>query len=178
MTRSRASAKHAVLCQECGQTRWLKYPDMAGWMCRICAQKIAARAAATSNTSSTLEKFEQYVRRTDGCWEWTGHCYGNGYAAITHDRHQMLAHRWSYEHFVGHIPDGLTIDHLCRNRRCVRPDHLEPVTSGENTRRAMRNTCIKGHPFDEANTWTYRGKRYCRTCRRDRNRARRNHATI
>ena len=97
---------------------------------------------------------------------------------FTHDRHQMLAHRWSYEHFVGHIPDGLTIDHLCRNRRCVRPDHLEPVTSGENTRRAMRNTCIKGHPFDEANTWTYRGKRYCRTCRRDRNRARRNHATI
>ena len=89
------------------------------------------------------------------------------------------AHRWTYEHFVGSIPDGLQIDHLCRVRTCVNPDHLEPVTCQENIRRGIQPTtardfqlakthCSRGHAYDGANTYvTPKGKRDCRTCRND-----------
>ncbi|WP_033356238.1 HNH endonuclease signature motif containing protein, partial [Kitasatospora aureofaciens] len=81
------------------------------------------------------------------------------------------AHRYAYTQLVGPIPDGLVIDHLCRNPSCVNPAHLEPVTHAENMRRsepAMRTHCIHGHEFTEANTY-YRtpncdGVRQCRAC--------------
>ena len=169
--RARSGAK--VMCGRCGRERFLKHPDMAGRMCIRCAQSLATAAAAKSNRSPAKEKFEKYVLRTDRCWEWEGYKYSNGYAALTVDGRQVLAHRWSYEEFIGPIPDGLTIDHLCRNRGCVNPAHMEPVTGRENTRRAMRGACVNGHRFSPENTYMHRGKRYCRTCRRNRNQARR-----
>jgi hypothetical protein len=72
-----------------------------------------------------------------GCWEWIGTCQSNGYGAFAVAGKTLRAHRWAYEHFVGPIPVGLTIDHLCRNRTCVNPEHMEPVTSAENTRRGV-----------------------------------------
>ena len=106
-----------------------------------------------------------------GCWEWSGYRYGNGYAAMSWQGKQVLLHRLAYEQLVGPIPTGLQIDHLCRVRHCVNPDHLEPVTPQENTRRAMRSACVNGHEFTESNTYMHAGKRYCRTCRRERVRA-------
>ena len=82
------------------------------------------------------------------------------------------AHRVSYELFRGPIPDGLQIDHLCRIRHCVNPDHLEAVTQRENILRgtspsakaAARDACINGHPYTPENTKLFRGDRQCRTC--------------
>ena len=110
-----------------------------------------------------------------GCWEWLGYRDRKGYGVFSiNDRPTRVA-RASYEAFVRPIPDGLTIDHLCRNPPCVNPDHLEPVSRGENVLRGDTLTaknknateCPKGHAYDDKNTYTdSRGKRSCKTCRR------------
>lgn len=110
------------------------------------------------------------------CWEWPGAKTSAGYGNTRSGGKNRLAHRVSYERFVGPIPAGLTLDHLCRNRACINPKHLEPVTMRENNRRGMspagkksRQThCLIGHPFDEANTYHRPGRegRECRACHR------------
>lgn len=131
------------------------------------------------------ERFWEKVEHlTDGCYRWTGSKSGTGYGRFwngeylggNHRRPILVsAHRWSYERFVGPIPTGLEIDHLCRNRDCVNPTHLETVTHRENMQRAMAliTHCPQGHPYDEANT-LYRpkyGDRICRICARNHKRA-------
>ncbi len=119
----------------------------------------------------TLESFMERVAVVEsGCWEWQRHLDPRGYGKVSvGGGRKQLVHRVSYELHVGPIPDGLTIDHLCRNTSCVRPDHLEPVTLRENIRRANpeRVTCRHGHSLDDAyidvTPAGFRHKK-CRTC--------------
>lgn len=85
------------------------------------------------------ERFEVKVNRTDSCWIWSGAIHGNGYGVFRWNGRNGQAHRFSYEAHKGAIPVGLVIDHLCRVRNCVNPDHLEAVTQGENLRRGWRD---------------------------------------
>jgi hypothetical protein len=125
-------------------------------------------------------------RRPDGCWVWTSTLGGGGYGTFSiggRQGRQVKAHRFAYEIVRGEIPEGLDLDHLCRVRACVNPDHLEPVTRSENVRRglvpqlvrerqAAKTQCPRGHPYDEANTYvTPDGRRNCRTCLRAASRA-------
>ena len=120
----------------------------------------------------------------DGCWEWTGSLTGAGYGKVLTFRSVRVAHRVLYELLVGPVPDGRELDHLCRNRRCVRPDHLEPVTHLENVRRSAGNGsksgCPSGHPYTPENTYiyVYQGgpHRYCKPCQQARNKQRSEYA--
>jgi hypothetical protein len=115
-----------------------------------------------------------------GCWEWQGYRQPGGYGRTRSCGRKVLVHRWVFEHLVGPIPEGLTLDHLCRNPACCNPDHLEPVTQRVNTLRgigqgalnAVKVECPKGHPYSAANTYVdFLGRRVCRTCRTEWNRA-------
>jgi hypothetical protein len=108
------------------------------------------------------------------CWLWTAGRNGDGYGHLRVAGPHVKAHRFSYELLVDAIPDELQLDHLCRVRHCVNPDHLELVTSRENTLRgltlaawcAAKTHCPAGHAYSPENTRLYRGARRCRTCRR------------
>jgi hypothetical protein len=122
----------------------------------------------------TREDVLKWIDFQPGCWEWRGPKASTGYGQIGSRNRKRYAHRLAWEMLVGPIPDGTEIDHLCRNQMCVNPMHLEPVPHRENVRRGMspsgmnarKATCLRGHPYDEANTY-YRpdGKgRFCRVC--------------
>ena len=132
------------------------------------------------------ERFEGRfsVNGQTGCWDWTASKRPNGYGQIGEGGRYckvLYAHRVAYELYKGPIPAGLDIDHLCRNRGCVNPDHLEAVTRKVNLLRgntipaakARQTHCLKGHAFDEINTRiNNRGTRECKQCSRERQRKR------
>lgn len=128
------------------------------------------------------DRDEFWVRRRTtfaddtGCWLWSKSVSpDDGYARLEYCKKKWLAHRFVYELLVGPIPDGLELDHLCRNRACVNPAHLDPVTKRVNWERgesftrklAAQSHCKRGHEFTPENTAvTAQGHRECRSCRR------------
>lgn len=198
-----------------GYHQCVKLPDGS---CEPCRVAYRARAAELRRRRGSQERkgpstmADLLTARTGpptdaGCWPWTGQIDPQGYGRLSFTdplvpkseprrlrEKRFGAHRCSYEHYVGPIPTGLTLDHVCHSRdtdcaggprcphrRCVNPDHLEPVTSAVNTMRgrslstinATKTHCIHGHEFTPENT--YRGPdgaRSCRTCQREKDRRR------
>lgn len=130
-----------------------------------------------------MVRFWAKVERTAGCWLWTASVSTNGYGQAWDSarRTPRRAHRLAWEDRFGPVPEGFYLDHLCRVRRCVNPDHLQIVTNrinvvergdGPTARNAAKTHCLRGHPFDEANTRRYATRygpaRACRACHRER----------
>ena len=158
--------------------------DYARGLCRPHYRQ----AAITTSPTADNRFFASLTAQPDGCWMWTGTLNDGGYGMFAVGGTNLRAHRWAYERFVGPIPAGLQIDHLCHDpdachggitcphRRCVNPAHLRPVTSQENTRRAnsvarantAKTHCPQGHPYAGDNLRVFdlgtTRKRHCRTC--------------
>lgn len=135
--------------------------------------------------SRRTERFWAQVDKSTGeagCWVWKGHQSPNGYGLfgkrVGEEQREVRAHRFAYTLMVGPIEEGLTLDHLCRNRLCVNPGHLEAVSLRENilrgegatARNAAKTHCKWGHPFDLFNTFYRSDGRRCRACEQARER--------
>jgi hypothetical protein len=122
-------------------------------------------------TAVEHERFAAKITQDGECWTWTASVNSRGYGTFAAGGKVRLAHRVAYETYVDEIPDGLQIDHLCSNRRCVNPQHLEPVTGLVNVRRsrscqATADACAHGHPWESNAFYTRSGHRRCLTCQR------------
>jgi HNH endonuclease len=177
MSRATDPAKRRVFaavaaCQRCGA------PFRA---CRADARKYCGVPCYSAvRAEGRGGQFWPKVDKSGECWTWTGYVNQSGYGRfyLSTEKRATMAHRFAYEQIVGPIPEGLTLDHLCRNRGCVNPAHLEPVTNRENVLRgvglpavnAAKTACFRGHPFTPENTRIMGGKRtagwrQCRACR-------------
>lgn len=157
------------VCPECEQDF---VPKKVGqrYCSKICVSRSAALQSVPDRLWSKVNKGAPH-----GCWEWTG-TTARGYGYMSVDGKPRPVHRIAYELVIGPIPVNRVLDHLCRNRRCCNPDHLEPVTEAENilrgvgssARHARKTHCDHGHPLSGDNLrLTDKGYRRCRQCARD-----------
>lgn len=159
-----------MLC-ECGCGKPIKTPDAKGRTRRFVL------GHSRRNYPELGGRFWSKVKKpaaVDECWLWVGATV-RGYGEFYFKGRQLKAHRFAYELLVGPIPEGLTIDHLCRNRSCINPSHMEPVTIQENLRRgispsavnARKTHCLRGHPLKGQNLLVNNGHRHCRQCKKE-----------
>ena len=162
-------------CAHCSATFYAYLSKVKDGRARFCSRQCAY---ASKQSAPLMDRFLAKIeKQPNGCWKWTACTRKDGYGQLScgpaSDGH-ILAHRASYELHKGPIPEGLDLDHLCRNRWCVNPDHLEAVTRQVNCLRGehpsiqihLSGRCQRGHEFNEENTYVYKGKRMCRVCRR------------
>ena len=126
-------------------------------------------------TDAHIDKFFASIKSTSDCWLWNGIINDGGYGVLQAKDKNIRAHRIAYELFIGEIPSGLHLDHLCRVRHCVNPTHLEPVTQSQNNSRGdaglkdkIKTHCPRGHEYTIGNMRIYRNKRHCRQCHNER----------
>lgn len=176
-------------CRACAEWRWRQaHPEEF----KARQQRAYAKHAAKMEWYPRGRPLEERLLRRlvcniqTRCWEWQLKKTEKGYARMVVDFNgkkwrTKYVHQVAYELYKGTIPDGLQIDHLCRNRSCANPDHLEVVTGYENFLRGNRGSaggvvmkakthCKFGHPYDEQNTYVHRSHRYCKTCHNERRR--------
>jgi HNH endonuclease len=190
-------------CVKCGRVRNLKREQCGAcyeraWRASHPEEQKARRQRAYVKKSIQLERVPRggsaevrLLRRVicdlvTHCWLWQGYKDARGYGKASGEYvsgtiEKISAHRLSYMLFVGPIPEGMQIDHLCRVRHCVNPEHLEVVTPYENYLRGTRGAtgprprhakahCKYGHPYNEENTYWYKDQRFCKTCHNERRR--------
>jgi hypothetical protein len=128
----------------------------------------------TDDRGTPLKRFTSKYKIQGDCWIWTASTSGKGYGYFySGPGRSSRAHRFAYEELVGEIPEGMQIDHLCRQRLCVNPGHLEVVTNSENQRRGengiLKTACANGHPWTAVNVYHRpSGAAYCAICHRER----------
>lgn len=161
-----------------------------GWCAMHYGRWLRHGTLADPKRPDDRARFMSYVTQGTGCWLWTGRLGTGGYAYFAMKCadgrwRPRRAHRVAYELFVGPIPDGLALDHMCEVRHCVNPDHLRPSTWRDNTLRntspvaanARRTECLRGHPLAGDNVQIIRAngstKRRCKACAREARAARR-----
>lgn len=172
----RPAPKHGPTCsiegcesrQACRGWCWKHYDR---WREHGDPNKLGPRGERGTIVEDPDERFWSKVEKTEACWLWTGKVSARGgYASYYREGRVWLAHRWSYTDAVGPVPEGLVIDHLCRNTNCVNPDHLEAVTLEENSRRAASargngGKCGRGHSLAGPAKRTRKdGTVYCGEC--------------
>ncbi len=161
-------------CVSCGATGRLE--DERRLLCKRCYRRQAHRGLLAPITIELLLNNWREVTEND-CWLWLGASDDRGYGRWNH----RYAHRLSYELYVGPIPHGLEVDHLCRVKGCFNPAHLEAVSAQENVLRSFRathrafieNCCPRGHEYTPENTYrkpSRPNKRECRACNNERSR--------
>lgn len=146
--------------------------------CKCLELQARRRAQGVQRRFSAEERFERDQAYTGDCIVWTGTLSSTGYGCLSIENVPVLAHRYAYERVYGPIPQGLEIDHLCRNRACVNLAHLEPVTCKVNVNRgslahvnreraANAKTCRNGHPLTEETRLPAHQRLRCLICRRE-----------
>lgn len=141
--------------------------------------KSSRKKVLTAEERNTLFTAKYVVNSENGCWEWTASLSRYGYAQFFREGGSHNAHRYSYRYYRGDIPKDMEVDHLCRNKICVNPKHLELVTHKENMRRWRGNKdgyCLKGHELTKDNIYTQvkpsgNVLRTCKICTREYSRA-------
>lgn len=140
-------------------------------LCRKHYMRVQRNGSVDTFRDDPVQRFWRKVEKTDTCWNWLG-ALQLGYGRVVIEQRptkSVMAHRYAYEMLRHPIGDGLTIDHMCRNKRCVNPDHMEVVTRSENTKRAnpMIDYCKRGHAMEGDNVYfpPSGGSRQCRACK-------------